>query len=187
MKVQTLLLSLAAILTTAYFLQRLSTYLYFGEITDGQPVPGTDFVYTFQDIDVIATGTFSREETFKRTDVYLVNTKTDQRFEIPAGFNFRETAEGLVCRHCVAVIQKSDRVYLVTRTSAGGSGDYYSNILLEVTDQEIINQGQYLSCGKTYVRNNQITFPSHQTSCPELFPNLSWAGWDYRRFNLSEN
>ena len=184
MKIQRLLLSLSAVLTIGYGLHRFSTYLYFEDIASGQPVPGTDFVYDFRDVDVVATGPFSQGETFKRTEVYLVNTKTDTRFEVPARFSFEETSEGGICRSCVAVVEADDRVYLVTRAYGGGSGGYYAHLLLDVTGESVVNQGQYLSCGWVYARNNQLTFPNHKVSCPELLP--KWSGWEYRNFGLSE-
>ncbi|WP_416671651.1 hypothetical protein [Egbenema bharatensis] len=183
-RLKPLLFGLPVVFGTVFSFHRLLTnYLNFEEIRDGQAVQETDYVYDFQEIEV----DLPNGKPLRRTEIYLVNQKTNTHFRIPAHFSFRRTLEGLVCDSCINVIQLHGRIYFLTRAHNGGSGGYYIHSIVEITDDQAIEKGRYLSCGNVYIRNNQITFPRHESNCPEVFPDMSLNAWKYDEFDLLEH
>lgn len=183
MRIKILWLGLPVVFVAVCSFHRLSTnYLNFEDIKDGQAIQETDYVYDFQEIEVVPPG----GEPLKTIEIYLVNQKTDARFRISAHFSFRNAPKELVRDSCIDVIHLHSKVYIVTRAHGGGSRGYYIHSIIEVIDNYAIEKGRYLSCGNAYIRNNQITFPSYESNCPEIFPDIGWNVWNYRRFDLSE-
>lgn len=183
MKTKPLLIGLPLVSGAVFcFYQLSANYLNFEEIRDGQAVQETDYVYDFQEIEInVPNG-----KSLRQTEIYLVNQKTNTSFRIPARFSFRRTLGEVVCDKCISVVELQNRLYFLTRAHNGGSGGYYIHSVLEIADNQAIEQGRYLSCGNVYIRNNQITFPRHEYSCPEMFLDVVSNAWEYDEFDLLE-
>ena len=163
--------------------------LNFQDIQNGQNIKGTDFIYDIQSTEIGGTsGT-----TIEQKVVYLVNPKTGSRFKISFAvmnadnFYFSETPDGIVCHRCVDVIHSKNRIYLITRRNGGGSGRYFFHEVLEISDDHVQVLARHLSCGRAYVRNSEIVFPSRNSKCPKLLPDFDQDAWQYEIFDLSNN
>jgi hypothetical protein len=183
MKIKILLIILSILLVTIYgFYQLSSSYLVFEDMKDDQIVQGTDYVPSFQKVEV----TLSNGSPLKTTEIYLTNQRTHTRFSVLARFVFGQSLGETICYQCISVIHSHEHTYLITRADNGGSGGYYIHSIFEVVDNRLIDKGSYLSCGNAYLRDNRVTFPMHKTGCPELFTDMRRYAWEYESFDLSK-
>lgn len=155
----------------------------FQDAQHGQPFPGTDFQLSLEtETQQIGEGRSLRTDTLS-----LVHTQTGNPFLISARGRFlAKTSAGLTCQDCITVLEVNGRTYFLTRFHGGGSGGFYFHDVAELTDGGIVAHGTYSSCGQVFFNGDQLTFPSREFKCPELFLSLESGPENVETLVLSE-
>lgn len=173
---------LVIIVMTVVYQGLSKRWLPFGDIQPGAMVDGTDYVYAWERTDILLpTG-----ETVAQNELYLQHRALDSRFKVPLDL-WPGALTGGSCRDCVSVIHTHGSTYLVIRLPGGGSGSYYLNQVIEVWEGWAIHRAGFLSCGRAYLHHNELVFPHHVSSCPEMpWGHLLWHRWEHDTLTLSE-
>lgn len=140
--------------------------LRFDDAHHGAPLFETEYTFSLaSERQQLPSGTWLTHDTLS-----LVHSETGEHFLVSTGRFLDESPNGLTCQDCVRSLKTDDeRIYLLTRFNGGGSGGFYFHNLVELTDKGAVTRGGYDSCGQVLYNLGQLTFPSHEYKCPELF------------------
>jgi len=156
----------------------------FQDAQHGQSLPGTAFQLGLQS----ETQQLAEGRSFRTDRLSLVHNETGETFLISdIGRFLSGTATELTCQDCIKVLEANGKTYFLTRFHGGGSGSFYFHEVVELVGNRAILRGKHESCGQVFREAEQLTFPTREFKCPELFFTLENIGSkNVEIFSLSE-
>ena len=85
------------------------------------------------------------------------------------GMHFDDTPQGRMCHNCLATVTQHETQYIVSNRYGGGSGGFYAHDVFELTAEDALDRGYFISCGRVVHFADAIVLPSAEVKCSELF------------------
>lgn len=191
-------LLISGILLTGCWIPLRTQSLQFQDVSHGDSAKGTEYIFQLEEVEI--TDPNGRE--FTNIDLYILNTETKTRFQVPrlvfSGRRvfrrqryydseadiWRESQE-LSCDRCIAVVNRGESTYLITKQHSGGSAAYLRHGIVKLEHDTASQEFHHLSCGKPRIEGNQIVFSFLENDCPDILLGPRWGPeWQITRFTL---
>ncbi|MDJ0702402.1 MAG: hypothetical protein QNJ46_03900 [Leptolyngbyaceae cyanobacterium MO_188.B28] len=107
----------------------------------------------------------AHQETDNRNTQLLIEYQNQQLLlhQFPA--RFQRSYQRLEVAH----INRSDRLFIVTKLATGGSGEFYAHRVVRIQNQKIYDEGHFTTCWEPRLQDDYLIFTANQWKCNELF------------------